>query len=433
MNRELREALDRTLLLMRDDISDEASDDDLLRALTGTNVVLAADARTLSTPAAQSTYITAAILMARSGHAVHLAAPDVPIAGPQPPLTGPTVVAGLLEVGRDLLPGVAFTSGLPEGHVDLCVTLGESTTRAQASHSVALNATCWAGYIEPSASASRWREPTWPMGALVAGALAAAEAFKISMRKLRAFARRHSNFDKQFALNNEARFALAPGETPKVANLGPLDFVSGGAITNSSIFCLLRLPQLRGSARVIENTSSDNSNLNRYMMQRRSHLSELKGETLQRFANPDFQITSVNLRLEASTFASLTPLAPRVLVGVDHIPTRWFVQESNPEWLAIGASTHWNVMASYHARGLACARCANPLDDDNDAPIPTVAFVSFWAGLLQIAYLLRQIGQGSIAASEQHIFFTPLRPEAPWRGGLLTKPDCPVCQSCLAA
>ncbi|MGH8316313.1 MAG: hypothetical protein ACRETU_14320, partial [Steroidobacterales bacterium] len=242
------------------------------------------------------------------------------------------------------------------------------------------------------------------------------------------FARRPSFFAKLFALNPEARIDLAPADTPCNAEVGLVDFVSGGAITQASFYCLLRLPNVRGSARVIENTTSDHSNLNRYGLLRRSDLFEFKAETLRRFASDNLRITTENVRLEASTFASLMPLAPRVLVGVDHIPTRWFVQESNPKWLAIGASTHWNAMASFHVQGLACARCLHPEDDVNDAPIPTISVVSFWAGLLNAAYFLRDLAGAPVAAHDQHIFLTPLRPEAPWRGAVILKPDCPICR-----
>jgi hypothetical protein len=82
-------------------------------------------------------------------------------------------------------------------------------------------------------------------------------------------------------------------------------------------------------------------------------------------------------------------LAPAVLVGVDDIPTRWQLQRAHPDWMAVGATTHWCAMASFHEAHLGCAECAHPYDDPNGGRIPTVAFVSFWAGLLTASYLLR--------------------------------------------
>lgn len=433
MNAELRESLDRTMLLMRDDIGDEASDEDLIAALRGTRVVLAADASNLATASGQSAFITAALLMARSAHMVHLIAPDLPLAAPQPPLVGTNLITSLLAMGRDLLPGIEFSTHLPPGPVDLCVALGDTDAEVQSRHSISMNASAWTGWIEPPSSATRWREHTWPMGAMITGALAAGEAFKHTMQKLRRVARKPAFFESLFMLNTEARFSLAPDNSPMVADLGSLDFVSGGAITNAALYCLLRLPDVRGSARVIEDTTSDLSNLNRYMMQPRSRLRELKTKTLKSFSNRAFRITSADVRLEASTFASLLPLASQVMVGVDHIPTRWFVQESNPKWLAIGATTHWSATATYHTNDLACARCANPEDDDIDGLIPTVAYVSFWAGLLQVTYLLRHLGKALVSIDEQRIYYTPHRPESPWRTVVRAKPDCPLCASSRAA
>src|SRR6266849_1890238 len=108
MNAALREALDRTLLLIRDELVDTAPDELLLAALTETSVALVADVANLVSHSAQSSYITAALLMARSGHKVHLVAPDVPLVGPQPPLKRGGIVSSLVDVGRDLLPGISF-------------------------------------------------------------------------------------------------------------------------------------------------------------------------------------------------------------------------------------------------------------------------------------------------------------------------------------
>jgi hypothetical protein len=98
-----------------------------------------------------------------------------------------------------------------------------------------------------------------------------------------------------------------------------------------------------------------------------------------------------------------------------------------PRWLGIGATTHWNAMDSFHTEGFACARCLHPRDDENDAPIPTTAVVSFWSGLLLAAYLTRNAAGEALMAREQHVFLTPLRPEAVWWGPVARRTRCPVC------
>lgn len=427
MNSSLRESLDRTLLLMRDELREDASDIDLLAALTRTEVLLVGDVENLSSHAAQCAFVTAALLMARSGHRVHVIAPDVPIVGRQPPLNRGTLLRALLELGHDLLPGIAFSATPPSHVVDVCVAFGDSRPSHDARHSIALNASAWSAYLGAPHGASRWRERRWPLGSLAAGALAAGEVFKIAMRRLRRFARAPTNFDKLFALNHDFRFDLARAEAPQATDLSAFDFVSGGAITNAALFCLLRIPRLSGAARVIEDTSSDYSNLNRYALLRCSDVFGSKAETLLRLDTGSLRLEAAPVRYDDGSVAALAPLAPRVLVGVDHIPTRWLVQQMQPRWLGVGATTHWNAMASFHEEGRACARCLHPRDDDNDAPIPTVAFVSFWSGLLLAAYLTRSAAGELLTAREQHVFLTPLRPESVWWGPIARRPNCPVC------
>jgi hypothetical protein len=124
-------------------------------------------------------------------------------------------------------------------------------------------------------------------------------------------------------------------------------------------------------------------------------------------------------------------LGALVLVGVDDIPSRWLVQRARPKWLGIGATTHWSAMASFHVPGMGgCAECLHPLDDPSKVPIPTVAFVSFWAGLLTAAYFLRhRIGELGEAALDQQIYITPLRPENPVWAVMPPRAGCATCAS----
>jgi hypothetical protein len=427
MNSPLRESLDRTLLLMRDELREDTEDLDLLTALTSTEVLLVGDVENLSSHAAQCAFVTAALLMARSGHRVYVIAPDIPLIERQPPLNRGTLLRSLIELGNDLLPGIAFSATPPRNIVDVCVTFGDSRPPHNARHSIALNASEWSAYLGALHGASRWRERHWPLGSLAAGALAAGEVFKIAMHRLRRFARAPANFDKLFALNQDFRFDLARPETPQATDLGAFDCVSGGAITNAALFCLLRIPRLSGTTRVIEDTSSDYSNLNRYALLRCSDVFGSKAETLLRLDTGNLKLEAATVRYDERSVAALAPLAPRVLVGVDHIPTRWLVQQMQPRWLGIGATTHWNAMTSFHEEGRACARCLHPRDDDNDARIPTVAFVSFWSGLLLAAYLTRSAAGELLTARDQHVFLTPLRPESVWWGPIARRSHCSVC------
>lgn len=427
MNALLRSSLHRTFLLMRDELGDDADDGVLLEALTQTEIVLAADAKNLSSHAAQCAFVTAALLIARSGHRVTLVAPDVPLLGHQPPLKPGSLITSMLEIGRDVLPGIEFSVTTPTSAADLCIVFGDTCARVPARRTIGLNASTWSAFLYSGGPASRWRERVWPYGSLAAGALASSEAFKVTMHRLRRFARVLQHFDDVFAFCENLRFDLAPSHAPLTPELGSFDFVSGGAIANAALFCLGRIPRVTGAARIIEDATSDYSNLNRYALLRCSQVSVRKVDTLLGVDLGDLRLQKAPVRYDERSAIELAPLAPRVLVGVDHIPTRWLVQRMQPRWLGIGATTHWGAMTSFHERDLACGWCAHPRDDATDTLIPTVAFVSFWSGLLLATQFVRSAAGETLSQREQHAYLTPFRPESIWWAPIAPRDDCHIC------
>jgi len=422
----LQESLDRTLRLMRDNLVDDIGDTELLAALTDTEVVLAGNAHNLSTHAAQCTYIAAALLMARSGHRVYLAAPDVRLRGTQPPLQGDRLVSAVMKAGVDLLPGVGFATGAPRKTAAICVCFGDSPQRYEARRVVSVNASAWSAELN-SASAQPWIESDWPCGALAAGAMVAVEAFKAAMLRLRPFARDDIQFEAQFSYSEDARVELAPTGTPRTSALGAFDFISGGAIANSTLFTLARLPQVTGHVRVVEPERSDPSNLNRYMLLLRSAIEQPKGLMLGSLMPQGLELEAIPARYEGGRMPQLGSFAPAVLVGADDIPVRWKVQAENPAWLGVGATSHWNAMASYHAARLGCAHCLHPRDEVTDGPLPTAAFVSFFAGLMLACYFLRMRAGESVPVMEQYTYLMPFRPEGIWRSPVARRANCPTC------
>lgn len=77
---------------------------------------------------------------------------------------------------------------------------------------------------------------------------------------------------------------------------------------------------------------------------------------------------------------------------------------------------------------MGCARCLHAEDDPEDGPIPTLAFVSFWSGLLLASYFLRYATGEKISASDQQIYITPFRPETSFCSPVAPRSDCPICQ-----
>lgn len=423
----LRDALDRTVLLIRDEIEPSVSDDAIVDALKSTHVALVADAANLASHSSQSAFITAALLMARSGQCVHLIAPDVPMIGAQIPLSAGSIITELVNVGADILPNVKFSTLATDKPFDLIVALGDSEIKFPAKRVIRLNATDWSGSIESVLTNARWRAEDWPFGGLAAGALAAIEAFKCSMQRLESSFRNPNRLHTVFKPTNEITYQLAPEQTPKTQTLGAFDCISGGAIIHATIYALARIPQVLGHSRVIEPDSADLSNLNRYSILRRSSVGLPKAEQLAcAVSETGLIIDQLDLRYDAK-IREILQLAPAVLVGVDDIPTRWEVQRAKPSWLAIGATTHWNAMASFHHAGLGCAECAHPYDDPEQRRIPTVAFVSFWAGLLTAVYFIRHLAGDEISATEQQVFVTPLRAETAAYSPVRVRPSCSSC------
>ena len=424
----LRRALDRTLLLMRDEVHETVGDDELISALTQTSIALIADSANIGSYSAQTAYVTTALLMARSGHNVHLVCPPVELVGPQPPLGRGDLVEELARVGQEFDSRQCIrdrTSGRRSryGH------------RARQFRNFGSSGATHSIKRELVERASRWRQRHGNLGRRLVVArrhgcrrLGRGRSIQDLDVKLSHVARNPSRMATVFSAAERVAFALAPEGTPFARQLGNFDCVSGGAIVNAILYALARVPGVEGRPRIIEPDTADISNLNRYMLLRQSNLEELKAHDLAAILTGSGLIVEpISIRYEPSQLPSLLPLAASVLVGVDDIPSRWLVQRAGPEWLGVGATTHWSGMASFHEAGLGCAECLHPVDDPGDAPIPTVAFVSFWAGLLTASYFLRHRAGQPAAANEQQIDPTALRPENPTWSGVPRRRGCPSC------
>jgi hypothetical protein len=359
---------------------------------------------------------------------VYLAAPDVPLRGAQLPLRSGHLVSGILELGPQILPDTQFIVGAPTHVVDLCVRVGDSRGDVQARRVIAINATAWSALVSSAEhQARRWQEEFWPVGALAAAALVAGEAFKCAMYRLRPYARARQFYGLLFMQNDRVHIELAPPRTHQVTGLGRFDLISGGAISHALLYCLCRLPGVRGDGRIIEPDIIDISNANRYMLMSLMERGTKKVDGLLSYDWQDLSLCAAALRYEESALTRIGNLAPSTLVGVDHIPTRWLAQRGWPAWLGVGATTHWSAMASAHERDLPCAQCLHPRDDLADGPIPTVAFVSFWAGLLLGVRFLRHVAGESVQPLKQQSYLTALRPEVAWESPVHSPSACPTC------
>jgi len=383
-------ALDRTVRLVNMDLfGGKASAEQVIDGLLGTTVLLRADVANLSTPNGQTALCTLFAQIAMMGIGINLDIPEVPLLIPQPPLRGDELRAALLDYGRDLVPGMRCGTEL--GAVDLSFVLGDGTTvgTTRALRVTGTDWSCAIGAVD-QIPPRRW-DGDWPVGALLAAVSAAAEALRAVLQRIASATGYPLSAEFVSQPGGTARIDLSNRAVPLTPlDLGRVDAISGGAITNATVYTLLRVPELSADLRVIEPETLDITNLNRYPLFRRSDQEQPKVTVLEGYSRGPFQISGMQARFDDSWSALLGSLAPRVLVGADQIPVRWAVQHAAPQWLQVSGTSHFFAMASSHHPDGPCAGCAHPVDEDGNDPIPTISFVSLWAGILQALDLLNE-------------------------------------------
>lgn len=417
-------ALDRTIALLKGDLFPTLNPDLLACELSASRVLLGADRANVESPAAQTAFVTAFLAIAQCGLRIHLDIPNVAIAGPQPPLRGNRLRDALIDLASDLITPASLASPPPE---ILQVLVGNSP--APASGAVLRigggpeHAELRLGRharVEPFSGAE-------PLGAVLAGIAAAAEVMRVSAGAIRD----HYGLDVAGVYDldgpREVELNLPPLALPGRLDLGAVDFISAGAITNACLFVLLRVPALAAAFRIFDADSGEESNLNRYALLRRSQLNRPKVNVLAGYARAGLDIEPHEIRVEADTAAAVGPLAPSVVCGVDDIPSRWLVQAMEPQWLCVGGTSHFTTLVSEHVAGMPCAGCLHP-EDDPDAPaeLPTISFTSLLAGALQAHRLLAH-ATGSVPTDP--VLGASFNLRAPYsleEIGLALRPDCPV-------
>jgi hypothetical protein len=103
------EALDRSIRLTRTLVADAVSNEAILETLQNFRVRCYGDTRNLSSHSGQTALITFATLVARMGIQVDLAISNIALVGEQYPVLGGSLIDGLLDLGRDLIPGSYIT------------------------------------------------------------------------------------------------------------------------------------------------------------------------------------------------------------------------------------------------------------------------------------------------------------------------------------
>lgn len=417
-------ALDRTATLLGGDLFPSLDRGLLTRELTGMPVTLGADRNNLATPAAQTALVTAFVAIAQCGLRIHLAIPDVPLLGPQPPLRGARLRTALVDLAADLItpaslgPAPSETPQVLIGDTQVAnagevLRIGGGPYRAELRLGATTPVEAFAG--------------NEMIGAVLAGIAAAAEVVRIAAAVIR---NRHGLLvAAEFDLDGprEVEVALPPLSLPTTLDLGAVDFISAGAITNACLYVLLRVPGLAAAVRVIDADTGEVTNLNRYALLRRSLLGAAKVRVLAGYSSEALTIKPLALRLDGSNGNEIGALAPSVVCGVDDIPSRWVVQRMSPRWLCVGGTSHFTTLVSEHTTGMPCAGCLHP-EDDFEAPaeLPTISFTSLLAGALQAHRLLSHASGEAPRSPVLGASFNLRAPYALDEIGMAERTDCPV-------
>ena len=401
------EQLNRTILLCRDYVSDEVSDASICESLQSVHVLCVADAANLSSHSGQTCLTTMVALLSRMGMQVSLGIPETSLIQHQLPFVGPLLRSSLLASSNTLIAGTTVRQDESRDKPDLIFVLGDSAIENRSSPTWRLSGQEWCGRITQETTHSSPWTSEWPIGAMVSAALAAGEAFKYAMRCLPL--RNHEDyifFEPSPACNWDfGSIGIREGEL----DLGEVDIISAGAITQATLYALLRVPALRMRGRIFDDDMTATTNLNRNLLSVVGDVGSEKALLVASRCSPKFKFTPNHQRFSIEE-SRVQELARCILVGVDDIPSRWQIQRCASGVLIVSGTSHFSISSSCHIPGAPCCGCQHPVDDlGGPMTIPTISFVSFWAGLAMAVRLLRHSLGVPYPPGQQHLWLTPLR------------------------
>ena len=420
------QSLDRTLRLLQGDLFPSLTLPSIARELTTSTVVVRADQANLETPSAQTALATTFVCLAQLGVRVVLDLPEVSMRGYQPPLRGRRLRHAFFDLGKDLAIALRRVAC---GQPDATILIGDTPAAIVSAVPVLrIGGDDWSARVSTGVipDVPPFRSEL-PFGAAIAGAACAAEVMRIILGRIART--RKVPVAAEFALGSPQSVSvdLPAFELRPLRDVGAIDVVSAGAITNAFLFSLLRVGRLAGSARIFDSDIAEITNLNRYSLLRRSLLGEQKVALLADFSTHSFRIDPIASRLDLKTLKWAAPLRDRVLVGVDDIPSRWLVQERCAGWLCVAGTSHFTAMVSEHTRATPCAACLHPRDDPNaPAKLPTISFTSMIAGALQAYRLLASVSGVAPANPTLAATFNLGAERAVAPIGLVANPACPI-------
>jgi len=423
----IADQLNRSILLCRDHVAANLTDQEICHRFQSTRVLLVSNVENLLSHSGQTAVMTTISLMSRMGVQICLAIPEVEMIYEQPPFEMGLLRRSALASSGQLI-SIATVDEANHIAPDLTFLLGDTKVPECASADWRLVGEEWCGALirEGTGAARSWKAQ-WPIGAMVSASLAAGEVFKHVMRGLPF---RFDGDQEFFQASQYCAWDFGAIAIPRGGiDLGSVDIVSAGAISQATLFVLTRLPGVRMTGRIFDEDVTGVSNFNRNMLTVVGDLDSRKANLVSARCSSKFSIEPILGRFTADC-REAESLAPVVLVGVDDIPSRWQVQARAPGMVVVSGTSHYGVSSSLHRPSEPCSGCLHPVDDVTAfGEIPTVSFVSFWAGLMMTVRVLRESLGKPYTRDRQHLWLTPLRMDlrnaAMW-SAISPRTDCPV-------
>jgi len=313
------EQLDRTILLCRDYVDDGLSKREICQSLQSVRVLCISDLPNLSSISGQTALVTLVALLNRMGMQVELSVPKLICCCPAS-LSGSLLRKALVGSSERFISGATVNLGSAK-NPDLIFILGDTKTNSGHELSWRLSGSEWQGALamKGSAETHAWTAD-FPVGSMVSAALAANEAFKFVMRHL---ALRDKADHIFFEASPSCSWDFGWLPIPSVGvDLGEVDIISAGAISQAVLYALLRFPSIHLRGRIFDDDVTGPSNLNRNMLTLVTDVELRKVLVAERRCRSKLRLEPVANRFKSPGLDVLR-LAPRVLVGVDDIPSRW--------------------------------------------------------------------------------------------------------------
>jgi len=424
-------ALSRTADLINAEFFEgRASTEAVVNGLMASTVRLVADERNCSTRAGQAAIATSFQLIARMGIGIELLVPDTPLVAAISPLRRHTLCSALLDLGSDLIPGATVRDRAARSDAEFVF----GSSRAASSDAIEVSCTafsCSLGHLSPTETAI---DAEYPLGGLAAGTATSALALDAALPRIEEATGLRRTKRPRPRLGPPASIELTrlfPGLTSAhPIDIGSIDIVSAGAVSNALIWTLVFLPDLTGRLRVFDADVVELHNINRCTQFRASDVGLAKARILEDSSSKSLTISAVPAMFEGTQIAGEPPLVDRVAVGVDRIEARWTVQQEWPTHLYIAGTSNKEAVLTTHHPGGPCAGCAHPTAAAQLHNIPTISFVSYWAGLLQGCAILEE---HAVEAPARRITVFPMGlGEQTWgmTAHLRPNPRCPIpCQA----